>query len=1479
MCKRIIGLTLSCILVLASLGDLAADDPRSIPEDDQGVKEKLAEIQQQGVGADKAANFERVESLRLERYRILEEYLKKHPDSKSPWVKGVKALNIVDGDSDAIKAVAPGNESELGLVEQCKYKEAYETLVAAFRDTQKDGTEWPFGDLAVRAVEVVHQAAGILTLEVVQDDSAGNKDFIATNEELLALLEDAEADKLCLLAGVYRQWLSPPDPAESYLRAELRDNFRDRQKMALKLSHPLSLVPVRERSQPDHRDVPVAPYHGAVEILKSRALKWLVEDLNDTYVLAPDFFTDDYLLPGVIVDCQDASGSPLQLVYGRQLLCRMVDENGLTRTAFIFYDDVEKKWSQRYLSLLYLVPRDASVLTDDQRSVQSLLATLPEERSIKLGPDVIKQFAYPNDATADLLRTNTKILRVADIRELTDTTYRVAGNNPAHISDCLTGYLQESRNARDISRKNAEARIDPLKISPTVYAICKALELENDSTQHPLVRLLGVRPSGEGVNGFQKLGISLSVMTPDDLKAKDPNEYDRLLRNRRDGDRWMKRQQAVGEFLKAYGAFNLKDGVSLNPLLVVSDVDEAVAEPLWFHEVRDGEVTRYLLSPKFGKVVFRQDPTDFSKSWFEFRVRGATVHYPLSIGAVPGQVILGTESGRILLAALEEAGYGRPEALAEVAKIWQSFGEELPRKLEEYLAAKRRSSSDVSALEGAFKPPLDYMKEYGFRYIVDPRDNVIMNSGLTKEAVRSTGSQSLFTYIDKDGDKVPVSQHYSDYDYSDLHRNVYMEHLSKAVAYFPCPETCYWFHRERLRPLFNPSGRVPPYLVGWSKTNGEDDMFRVDVMSYGPEKAAATTSPEADLDCIRSELPMPTSYLSSNRVQAFLGKEPGGPELRGLNRLAGFIASLWAVPFAQGFPIRASDLTAFKDRAPAGFNRRDMLRHLLRYSARENAKWEDSHASIVLYNDLLSFSFAEIEQWSDGEEYLTGGSGFTAAALPSGRTGEFGENISRRRLRQLFGKGGNVFQLVPDTQAGADLADQIAKAVNREADKVELLLELAGVLSRTRYTATATRIWDEVVASKSLYLDPFIQESRLYFEAYGLQLGRQVERALERYTELVGVADARRGGVQHSEGVAPASGTGVVKERLDAIVEEYLSFEPAQVRRGLDREQIERYTLCGEELQRLKGGASFSEWLKAVNRLIERPEAIIARRYEFSPRLFLPLEYDSEKGFATAPLEELVREVSEIVLANPVLFERGGWTPEGEDGVRIASLMAWYFLEAGRFSDARRAYTLASVEYFRLANEASQRKRELEALVFQLNAYRQLCGRESVVYRSPGCCDSSVRIYAGVYGPILMWERRWFAESLEGTHARLARSEMLRLFDQIEKEIESRKLERDERRIFFADYRSVLGGAIPEPVLFLALNSTWFRDIKTAEERVAELEAAADAIDANDEEGKKAHAEKLKEAVELRDGLFGTMFDEIINVRATGLDEEVANLR
>ena len=263
-------------------------------------------------------------------------------------------------------------------------------------------------------------------------------------------------------------------------------------------------------------------------------------------------------------------------------------------------------------------------------------------------------------------------------------------------------------------------------------------------------------------------------------------------------------------------------------------------------------------------------------------------------------------------------------------------------------------------------------------------------------------------------------------------------------------------------------------------------------------------------------------------------------------------------------------------------------------------------------------------------------------------------------------------------------------------------------------------------------------------------------------------------------------------------------------------------------------------------------------------------------------IAELIPLIIKEVAANKAKYDKGGLLPTTEIEILTSSVMGWYFLEQNQFAKSRRAYTLASEGYFHLAEHEKDIKVSLQ---HTLNAYQQLCAREAVIYRSPGCRDTTISIYAGVLGPMLMWERRWFAAGLKGEHAVNARENLIQTFDQIEDAIDSMKIVLNKDRIFFPDYRSFIGGAIPEPILFKALDSAWFREIKAAQQRVAELEAAAEKAAANKDGDAQPAANQngdkkdpVQAAKDLADGLYPSMLKSIIELRGSGLDKEIANL-
>ncbi len=268
----------------------------------------LADLHADAAKARDAGDQSELERLRLDRLQLLQ----KAPE-RSPWTEGVRALGAAEG-----------------MCRRMRYKAAAEVLKKAwepFAASPGGGTP-VLGDLALKMFEV-HQAA----LAVFPPT---HSEFPALSKEDLRLaLEIAIAADPCQVeAHAAQAFLTEPKPDESFQPAELQPSLVARNRDLLGISF------TRESQ------VPILPWHAAVEFLKAKSSSFVLDDLD---------YLDTFLDPRFRIQGTDRRGESFCTVLGGGLLVNDTElRSGRSRRYVLDYVTAEKYW-RRFRPVMMVV--------------------------------------------------------------------------------------------------------------------------------------------------------------------------------------------------------------------------------------------------------------------------------------------------------------------------------------------------------------------------------------------------------------------------------------------------------------------------------------------------------------------------------------------------------------------------------------------------------------------------------------------------------------------------------------------------------------------------------------------------------------------------------------------------------------------------------------------------------------------------------------------------------------------------------------------------------------------------------------------------------------------------------------------------------------------------------------------------------------------------------------------------------------------
>lgn len=1362
------------------------------------VIDKIREINREASAVGDEGRFESLQRLHRERLKCMAYAWAADPDNESVWVRafdvfirvngyqnnfpgkvlqGRKELSVPGWSLPAVDAKPVrthlGLQEEsylddyLGLVDRCCYDEAFEAIAKEWSESKDDAGSGFCGDLAVLAAEVFAQQRGVLRSELIDQEKE-----IAVRQ---MLREAGELDPCCFMAKVVLDCLEGPSESEAFQRAEVRRDFGVRQQRLAGLAH---------AGRPDEE---IQSWHAPVESAKAITLSSIIKDLSYAAPLRTDtpVYKDGvlaYVAPSEVLTGRDGQGLPFALVYGRALLCNVVDESGRARSAFLFVDN-DGVWQRYYVDLLHQEKSRAA-----ETEASKLCDRLPVTAEFNYSPvATYKLYALPCDQINDVLRLKPQLWFLTDAFKL------LKGRG---ASDFFVRLQPSERVLRE----------SPVGTSGLVAQAMNFIRQNKDATVHQLDQLMS--------------------------------------------------QEAF------------------NPLIAVSEGDRVKSEPNWI--VREGR--KFLRTDAGEELTFVQDPDAPEKAAFEITRDAVKVVYPLTFSAIPAEVLEETAFGQACVHMCLKAGYTLEEANQEVAKYMRAVGDGkqyVPRKFRSLISKKARSSGVTdwtaawellaeSVLEtlpdqfraagkeaakvvwetrverlrevGRRRGPVDlaYIPqgfvnrflvdpktlffETGFRHVVGPNGNYIVNKSVTQAKVPVSADQGAnqtagadrteASYLDYPFDirapegvgRIASTQIYTMRDYQDIWENVLVEHLGPLLMLQPCFPAIEQYVNFVGSPPQNPSENIQTeanrYLDGNSLDaaaegglaagGSQAPSFVKVVQAFSPEYVKETLyagdkeDPEAEV--VSSLNALFAAYSEMFRTECVFRAK--------MRRYAGLIVLLDYLRayglLDEGNSSRAAELIGQwgGDSGPdRGEGEASVIEKIQLDAARQQAVNGKFHKAIVYYNDLLHYE------------------------------------VSRGAADLNF----SLFENVATADAVESFSEKLLRVVEDEVDEIIMEVELAGVLRRTdSLRASGKYLAASISEEFRQILKPTIELAMEYIIAYGLRVRPALKEELAKIEAAVRDAEAI-----HAEfGEDLAWRTGCLVEQADDPELEQLAGQIADLLgEGLSAEDSQRRLKILEK--KAAAVISLPVWLKWQRAVEANPSFAFGGGCLVSPDLFVPNDYDAERGFVGDAYEVLQETTDERVVEfctcdNPV--EKFG----ERDAAVLAAIVGWYWAEQG---DALKASQACLGGYSFLEQFFSDEQRPAsERLVCERNFFGLFIASQSFRRPLPGIMYQRVGLGRGLTPRMLDWERRWFAAGQNGLHS----TRQVDLLQNAQKVVgvsamvESRA--NRESRYYFPDYRFRCKG-LPDNVLLKFLIER-----RNFEERIEAVEVAEDGQEAVQQE-------------------------------------------
>ena len=1321
-------------------------------------------------------DFEKLAIIQEDRDSVIAKQVLDDADADNVWIKAASALVRVDGNLNNVEF----GKQKPGLVDQCNYKEAIKILEELWKSLDKDdGVVLP-GHVATRIFEIVNQAEGIH--QGAMDEKSPY--FLIEKEKVRQYLQEAaDHDPCCILAIPMLNMLKEGNPAEVFLRAEVRRDFKKRQAELADLSHPAALVGGKQGGgTTGDADVAVTEWHGPVELCKADSLRQLLQDLDYVQPLAGGitFSNRGSVIPKNITIMKDASSSSVASLYGFLLAHNARDAKGNMRTAVSLVESkrgVEKlQWESHYLEVLW----KKAVASDDGANAEELLT--PEAKLLSRFPELFdfqlegEEYAVlrvPVSQIKELVKVDPPRLMIKDLYK-----FKTDIEKPVKFAFADTNFWKKHQ---ELSYKQRKTDFKPSK---ALLGKIESIQARKDRTRHPVEELLeydnpilllssydgGNRLEGEG-------GIRKSGTQPNWLIDEDDQKYLKM----EDGSKLIFYENAeLGN-----ASFSLAKGETItNMPLTLTSVDLAVFEATPF-----GQVVAFLL--KKAGYTGEEKSKEMKKVIDAYMTR--KVYWPpryktfaRAKGRIRGEIIDGHE---IVCREAMSSIFNWTESSSIFMNYYQPPAD-LQRK-------EKTCLSDLQSFQEMFSA-------YGFRSLRDPRNRLVTNRDLTymtyvtQQTINDLKSgktaQYPFDIWSSDGTKrVGLDQIYSWQDYLEIKDNVYYEHLSKMLMLHPSPGALAMIKRDARKIIDNP---IEGENLG--KTKEEENQQKDNSEATQKRRPAAlvtlTNYVETDFAANAGELAKGFDQALNKLSTSYAGfykKIIDGAYER--ERKAGIVSiqlarvneaknqeRMWKMQDNQGswqkeqgqaweqqkereIQQLGRDLGKFNAEVGEAGAAQQSLLGILHRTARQLHKDKYHHRSVIFYNDIL-----------DVDKLFDAG----VLELPG----------ARGRLRNTVGPF-RFFLSVATTDKAQDFINEVTELIKSQLYQIQIQLELAKALAETQFKDSAVFLIDHVEHAYEWNLAPAIKLSEEYVETYGLTFSKEMIKALKDIEGLVAAAGVLRAKVnlkvdwKNVEG--PRGGGGGFQALLAEIGTNLKKDVPDT---SISQKLLE--VLAGDRLP-------LEDWLAAKNTLKADEELFTTGDFAISPLAFCPFRYDQENGFVQDPVATFKGVSTEQVLA----YCNGKQLNNPEEECACNFLLAWYWMDSNQPESAKARS--AFMEAARLYREMFAQKQDesIGSFVAEFQSLIMFLGASSMVENLPGISKQQTEFSEGLMAQVYDWQKRWFAKGYSPSHARFMRTEAeLALSNLLNwKAQQNDKYQRD--RYYFPDYRFWENSFVPDLVV------------------------------------------------------------------------------
>lgn len=1316
-------------------------------------------------------DYESVEQARLQRWQIIGKLASQGQPGENPLLAGYLAIRDVDGISGNFSA---GDLDDPGLVNRLEYKRAADCLRRAWKDMTSDIDGPVLGEVAVRLFEVAQQARGIYRGAI--DPASPN--CVATKEELKAILRQAEhRDPLCIMATPLLHFLDQPNPKEAFLRAEHRPEFMERQSALNAISHPVVFLAEKsheaekirpelrkENTAPDvekiseHADKPLLPWHAPVELDKAMSLQHLLDELEYGSYLAPDLPGPGYFVPGKLIAGRDRLSDRFVLLYGRFLICKVVDSDGALRAAELYLDD-KFQWQHRYLQLLWRTPRP-----DERHPLRDLVESMPARHEVTLGGSKYSVRDFPIEYCEQLIAANTQQFCIRDVSGIKRLTFSPTKNDVTALQKLAT-------------RK----KVGPIRTTDAVSRTLAYLLQEGDVTRHPLVELMREDGWSYGQASEDKDAIVFnpvvlvsdgdsSEVRPHFFNDNTPSPYLQL----DDGHRLV---------------FELVESET-GPRCYIEYPGATISMPMHFHSVPKN----LLKGGKMGAAFFRVLEESGYDEESSLREIQACIEDP---GHIPNKfkvrLLAKTRSTNMaateaLREILKEAGWNGPPFLsAEMQRLFAHYGFRYLRDKRGNWIVSRSFSDD----QGGVEP-----------------DKVAQNTGADQTPLNAPRTdfnpKPPFDFRAQDGvGRIDTTQIYAMGDYQAIKANVVKEHLSKLLRFHPALPVVDLIRADAEQQLKNTAefNSLNESLDQFERKRREFDDFEASAEAIDLAGLELLHRPFADWGTGGDALQAQTlDSLHSAYVSIVTEYARSAYKMQLYPLLYDLINELTRISYTN--PASLEKIKGIRKKVDKRYNdaqrdwftqARPVLATQLE-SARQYARSRRFHKAITHYNDLLEQAFVP--------QFREEGHGLFNRVVNSEEADRFAKGIEETIRSQSFAL--TVQMELAGVLNAAGLKDSAYFVWRRIVDDERYLLipaaDIATAIIGSYGLRASDRLSDAVTGLSDI--------ARMAEAAVSTHCGRpqwrvcRNENPAEMLVNSAALDDLDNFVLQLQPKARVAGGLGVGARILP---EEERRFNLALERLGQSE------TLGFDSWLRFRKALVPTGEVSALRSLGNRGE------YFIHPAQFCPVTYRPEGGISRPVMAMLQATKAEEIRDWCELGENVAI--EDARAERACFLLGWYWLDMGRRDYAREAFmTLAEVCL--AAQERCDEP--IDGLPKMLSALSAIVGGYSIFSDVPGVKVIRSGLSNNLTPQLLDFERRWFAAGLYGPHASKACRVLERHIESIQDHAMQMIASEGANRYFLMDYTYKFGAvpdwlvlqAIITPELFSQITADAIKEQK-----------------------------------------------------------------